>query len=329
MTDQLSLFPLAPDGGEVPSSPSDASALEARHERCRALAGRLPSTLRMGTSSWSFPGWKGIVYAGARTPQALARYGLREYARHPLLRAVGIDRSYYAPVSPEELQRYADQVPEDFRCCAKAPVSVTAFTVPAAGRIEPNPDFLSAPRFIEEMLEPFLRWFAKHCGPFLLQFPPIPPRASLDPAAFADLLDHFLGQLPAWADYAVEIRERALLTDAYREVLARHSVAHVCSYWSTMPWPGEQAAFMKVEQGPFTMVRLLLRPGTRYEERRQEMAPFNRVVQPDERMRQEVAALLTSAARQKRRAYLLVNNKAEGSAPLTIEALAERMAQQS
>jgi uncharacterized protein YecE (DUF72 family) len=125
----------------------------------------------------------------------------------------------------------------------------------------------------------------------------------------------------------VELRERSLMTDTYRAVIARHGVAHVCNYWSAMPSPAEQAATMRVEGGPFTMVRLLLRPGTRYEERRQEMAPFNRVVQPDERMRREVTTILRSAVREKRRTYLLVNNKAEGSAPLTIQALAERLAQ--
>ena len=92
-----------------------------------------------------------------------------------------------------------------------------------------------------------------------------------------------------------------------------------------MPSTAEQSAFMRAETGPFTMVRLLLRPGTRYEERRQEMVPFNRIVQPDERMRREVSRILAAATREKRRTYMLVNNKAEGSAPLTIEAIAERL----
>ncbi len=172
------------------------------------------------------------------------------------------------------------------------------------------------------MLEPFERWFARHCGPFLLQFPPIPSGATLEPGVFAELLDRFLEQLPRWCEYAVEIRERSLLTEAYRSVLRRHRVAHVCSYWSAMPFPAEQAAFVRAADGPFTMVRLLLAPGTRYEERRQAMAPFNRIVRPDERMRREAASILRGATDAGRRAFLLVNNKAEGSAPLTIEAIA-------
>jgi uncharacterized protein YecE (DUF72 family) len=322
--DQLSLFPEEAPAEGVARAAGNGE-LEALDERWRDLAERLPRTLRMGTSSWSCPGWAGIVYARVRKASVLARYGLSEYVRRPLLRTVGIDRSYYAAVPPEDLRRYADQIPDDFVCCAKAPVTVTAFTVPAPGRIEPNPHFLCATRFVDDMLEPFERWFAKHCGPFLLQFPPIPPNATLEPQVFAELLDSFLEELPPWAEYAVELRERSLLTEAYREVLRRHRVAHVCSYWSAMPGPAEQAAFMHDEDGPFTVVRLLLPPGTRYEERRQAMAPFNRIVRPDERMRREVAALLSRGTAAGRRAYLLVNNKAEGSAPLTIEAIARRL----
>jgi len=115
MNDQLSLFPLEPVARESPTS-ALAASIEARDERCRALEARLPPTLRMGTSSWSFPGWAGIVYPRSVPASVLAREGLREYARRPLLRTVGIDRSYYAAVPPEDLQRYSDQVPDDFVC---------------------------------------------------------------------------------------------------------------------------------------------------------------------------------------------------------------------
>lgn len=327
VSEQPTLFPIGPDRDTRETAAPGQAALEARRARVAPLAARLPPTLRMGTSSWSFPGWQGIVYPSAMTTRDLARRGLREYAQHPLLRTVGIDRSYYAPVPEEDLRRYADQLPDDFLCCAKAPVAVTSFTVPSsAGTIEPNPDFLSVSHFIDGMLEPFARAFAAHSGPFILQFPPVPPRAALDPVAFADMLDDFLAALPQEFDYAVELRERTLLTSAYAQVLARHRVPHVASYWTGMPMPAEQAEQTAAPDMPFTIVRLLLRPFTKYEQRRQEMMPFNRIVQPDERMRREVTGLLGRANARGQKAFLLVNNKAEGSAPLTIEAIAERLA---
>jgi uncharacterized protein YecE (DUF72 family) len=73
------------------------------------------------------------------------------------------------------------------------------------------------------------------------------------------------------------------------------------------------------------VIRLLLRPGTRYETRRDEFRPFNRIVEPDDALRRDVTRLIRDAAGREQPVYVLVNNKAEGSAPLTIRALAERL----
>ena len=73
------------------------------------------------------------------------------------------------------------------------------------------------------------------------------------------------------------------------------------------------------------MVRLLLRPGATYEEQREAFAPFDRIPEPQEEMREQVVDLVGQAVARAIPAYVLVNNKAEGSSPLTIEALAERL----
>lgn len=323
---QLPLFPIGSAGSTSRDASADHDALSARFEQLRPVAEALPPLLRMGTSSWSFPGWRGIVYPRAASASELAREGLRDYARHPLLRTVGIDRTYYAPVAVDEWKRYASQLPSDFLCCIKAPATVTSFTVTGAGTPIPNPDFLNAERFVEDLIDPCLTHFAGHVGPVILQFPPIARRATLEPHAFAEMLDAFLERLPREAEYAVEIRDRSLMTDTYRRVLARNAAVHVCNYWSAMPLPGEQADLVAHTQAPFTVVRLLMRPGTRYEQQRETMAPFNRIVQQDEHMRRDTEAVLRKAVAAGQRAFLLVNNKAEGSSPLTIEALGRRLA---
>ncbi|HEY8075648.1 MAG TPA: DUF72 domain-containing protein, partial [Labilithrix sp.] len=58
----------------------------------RAIAARVPRWIHFGTSSWSFPGWKGIVWRGSPSEQELARHGLGALATHPLFRTVGLDR---------------------------------------------------------------------------------------------------------------------------------------------------------------------------------------------------------------------------------------------
>src|SRR5688500_539397 len=56
-----------------------------------ALRRTLPKGLRMGTSSWAFTGWAGLVYDQPYPQNRLSREGLAAYAKHPLLRAVGVD----------------------------------------------------------------------------------------------------------------------------------------------------------------------------------------------------------------------------------------------
>lgn len=60
-----------------------------------SLAARLPPRLRMGTSSWGFAGWAGLVWDRAWPEAALSTDGLQAYAAHPLLRAVGLDMAHY------------------------------------------------------------------------------------------------------------------------------------------------------------------------------------------------------------------------------------------
>ncbi|MGH9365450.1 MAG: DUF72 domain-containing protein, partial [Thermoanaerobaculia bacterium] len=158
--------------------------LAGEHAEAARIAARLPAAVRFGTSSWSFPGWKGTVYSRRTTTAVLAREGLAEYVRHPLLRTVGIDRGFYAPIPGADLARYSGQLPPGFPCCAKAPEAVMA-AVRTNPRGEPdrrpNPDFLNAERFVDEMVGPFLEVFRDHTGPFILQMPPAPRELSPQP----------------------------------------------------------------------------------------------------------------------------------------------------
>ena len=59
MDHQLALFDIAPA-----VEPDPAAARLARvHDEARAIAARLPEGVFFGTSSWSFPGWAGLVYS--------------------------------------------------------------------------------------------------------------------------------------------------------------------------------------------------------------------------------------------------------------------------
>lgn len=319
---QLPLFSLPPPADRADRDLSERLVRE--HAEAAAVAAKLPPGVFFGTSSWSFPGWEGLVYSRRATPAALARDGLAEYARHPLLTTVGIDRGFYAPIPPQDLARYAAQLPPGFPCCAKAPRAVTAAVLPGEGRR--NPDYLSPSRFVDEMVGPFFESFRFHTGPFVVQVPPAGSEVS--PSDFAARLGAFLRALPRQAQYAVELRDPALLSPAYRDALAESGAAHVYNYATAMPMPAEQRRAIPPGNAALVMIRLLLRPGTGYEDRREEFLPFDRIVDESPEMRREVVGLLREAAATGLPAYVLVNNKAEGCAPATIRALAELLAEE-
>ena len=328
MSPQLDLFGHAhPERAATALDPA-AEALAAVHREAADLARRLPARVRFGTSSWSFPGWKGLVYSGGATETSLAREGLREYAQHPLLRTVGIDRSYYAPIPDEDLRRYASQLPAGFLACAKAPALVTSAELPGRDGGS-NPEFMSARRLIDDLLAPFERSFAAYAGPFILEFPPVRAAAGIDSRIFVRALDRLLGALPPRFRYAVELRNRHFLTPDYARVLATHGAGHVYNYWSAMPMPGDQTAIVPPESLPFAVVRLLLAPGTWYDDQRARFRPFNRIVAEDRTMRAQAVSIARRVAAMDRDAFLLVNNKAEGSSPLTVMGLARLLAEET
>jgi uncharacterized protein YecE (DUF72 family) len=46
------------------------------------LAEQLPSGVHLGTSSWTFPDWAGLIYPTGTTQRALVQNGLELYAQH-------------------------------------------------------------------------------------------------------------------------------------------------------------------------------------------------------------------------------------------------------
>jgi uncharacterized protein YecE (DUF72 family) len=203
---------------------------------------------------------------------------------------------------------------------------VTSLTIGSpGGRQQPNPDFLSIDRLVEDLLAPLHLAFREHVGPIILEFPPFARGARLEAEAFLDRLEFFLTYLPRTFEFAIELRDRTLLTPRYRALLATHEIAHTYNFWSAMPMPGEQAAIVPPEEPPFTIVRLLLRPGTWYEDQREAFRPFDRLQAPDEAMRHDVVEVTNRSLARQKRVFILVNNKAEGCSPLTILELAKRL----
>lgn len=327
MTQQFSLFgePVAvtPDE-DAPSRPLPAAVPD---PATVDLAARLPRTLHLGTSSWSFPGWLGIVYGEAGDANRLARDGLAAYSAHPLLRCVSLDRTYYAPMDAAGLAAYAAQVPADFRFMVKAPSACTTPLLrgadgrPAGG----NPRYLDPAFATEVFVLPTLAGLGDNCGPIVFQFPPQGHAIVREPARFAEKLFAFLGGLPAGPTYAVELRDADLLSRRYVQALRATRVRHCLSVHPRASTLEDQREALRVlEPGPL-VVRWNLNPIHQYQEAKERYAPFDRLMEEDPQSRSVLADACADALAANRPVFLVANNKAEGSAPLTIARLAREI----
>lgn len=72
---------------------------------------------------------------------------------------------------------------------------------------------------------------------------------------------------------------------------------------------------------PFTVLRLLTPLKMSYEAAKKRAEPYTKSVEELPHMRRDTVALVRKAVSEQRRAYVLVNNRSEGNAPLTIQAL--------
>ncbi len=309
-----------PDGGSVEPAPVSAELA--------AVARELPPSIRLGTSSWSFPGWRGIVYAKAVAEGRLARLGLGAYARHPLLRTVGIDRTYYAPVSASTFAGYATAVPDGFRFLVKAPELCTAARIrDSAGVLAPNRFYLDPAFAADEIVAPMIEGLGAKAGPLVFQFPPQGRGVVASPERFAESVEAFLLALPRGAWYAVEVRDRALLTSRLVAAIASAGASPVLSLHARMPAVTEQYGLAAIDPKQPLVVRWMLAPGRGYEEARARYAPFDKLVDDDPATRDTLASLAIAHAESSMPVFVVANNKAEGCAPLTVFRLAETIAQ--
>jgi len=290
----------------------------------------LPDTIRFGTSSWAYEGWQGQIYRQAYPKNRFARDCLREYAAYEyggrrLFRTVGVDHSFYRPPTAAQWAALSEQVPEDFRICSKV---WEELTIPAyadlprygakAGR--PNQRFLDAALFAEMVLAPLREGLGERAGPLIFEF----QRTGLQLGTFVPALDRFLAALPDSQPYAVEIRHPPILGPRYADMLRAHRVAHVYNHWTAMPaLAAQHAALGRRFLAPFAVVRLLTPLGVAHADAVRRYAPYNRLVAPQPRMRTDVLALIRQAVEDGVALYVLANNRAEGNAPSTIQAIAD------
>ncbi|MDP4199276.1 MAG: DUF72 domain-containing protein [Bacteroidota bacterium] len=286
----------------------------------------------LGTSSWKYEGWIGQVYradySGARSSVSKKRFEaecLSEYAS--IFPTVCFDGGYWRFPEPKQLCSYAEQLPDDFKFAIKVTNTITERRN-RDGRT--NPDYLIAQLFVEQFLDPVRSSLGEKLGPIVFEFSPYffgKPFGQIDysPLGFVKDLHAFLNVIPKTdLKLAVEVRDPELLAfPRYLDCLEYHGVAHVLNEQTWMPEILEQIEVPGVFSAPFSVIRALVRPGTKHNEAVEEFAPYNRTQLALPRLREGLAQAVQQANASRRGLYAYVNNRTEGNAPNTLAAVLE------
>ena len=280
--------------------------------------------LRIGTCSWNFDSWVGLVYS---EQQRRAVDYLGEYAAR--FDIAEIDSWFYRVPDSAAVAEYLAAVPNGFRFTCKVPQQITLTHLrprsPGGGaaRLEPNPDFLSVDRFTGflAVIEPML----PQVDAIMLEFEYLNRQKMSGGSELLSRLIDFFDAAPSGPRYAVEPRNPAYLSDEWFAALSERGVAHVFSQKIYMPpiWDVYANHRRRIARCGAAVIRLL--GGDRKEIERATSGVWDRVVDPRPDELDRVVDMVHSMLDDGMAVTVSVNNHYEGCAPRTVESLRQRL----
>jgi len=275
--------------------------------------------LHIGTCSWKYPSWEGLVYTQGKGINYLQEYS-RKYS------TVEVDQWFWSLFKgdtvvlpkPEVVREYAASVPPGFVFSIKVPNCITLthhYKKQKGGLLQPNPHFLSTElmaRFINS-IEPL----GEHIGPLMFQFEYLKKTKMPSLTHFIELFEVFLHGLPKGFQYCIEIRNPNFLKEPYFDFLAEHNLGHVFLQGYYMPSIFD--VYGKFKEKLVSPIVIRLHGGDRLEIEEQTKEQWNDIVAPKDDDLGKAGKMIGELRERNYQIFLNINNHYEGSAPKTIE----------
>jgi uncharacterized protein YecE (DUF72 family) len=280
----------------------------------------LPEYIRIGTCSWKYDSWKGLIYS-----ENVGKAYLTEYARH--YNIVEVDQWFWSLFGekvvmpkPVVVNEYVGSVPKEFRFSVKIPNAITLTHQYSKGRkgpLEVNPYFLSNDLFEKflKILEPM----ESQIDSLIFQFEYLNKQKMPDQNSFQDKLQKFFERTPPVGRYCIEIRNQNYLNKTYFDFLKARNLAHVFLHGYWMPSIFSLYEKHKNDIEKFTVIRLHGPDRTDIEKKANNN--WNRVLEPRDNELDLLKTMINDLIERKIQVTISVNNHYEGSAPLTIDRL--------
>jgi uncharacterized protein YecE (DUF72 family) len=276
------------------------------------------SLLKIGTCSWKYDSWRGIVYSS----EPKINY-LKEYSKH--FNTVEIDQWFWSlhginkvtlPKS-DVVNSYRISVPDGFKFSIKLPNSISLthlYKTEKNDALIPNPHFLSA-----DLLNEFIKIIRpmKDClGPLMFQFEYLNKEKMKSQFEFQGLMREFVKLLPAEYNFGFEIRNPDYLNEDYFNFIREHKLGHVFLQGYYMPPVYDIYNRYKDFIKDFTVIRL--HGSDRHGIENRSAGEWNKILDPKDEELEKIIDMIIELLDRKVDVYLNVNNHYEGSAPLTI-----------
>ena len=280
--------------------------------------------LHIGTCSWKYDSWQGIIY-----PSKKPFNYLQEYSRH--YSTVEVDQWFWSLFTgdkavlpkPSVAQEYAESVSDDFTFCIKVPNSITLthhYKKRKSDPLTPNPHFLSVD-LMQSFLER-LQPISKNVGPLIFQFEylnKLKMPGGLE--QFIEKFGEFAEQLQGSQNYCVETRNPNYLKESYFDFLCGQGLHHV--FLEGYYMPSIFALYEKHREQIKDCVVIRLHGPDRKGIEGQTGKDWSQVVAPKDKDIASLAKMLSDLNSRRIQSFVYVNNHFEGSAPRTIARIEE------
>ena len=276
--------------------------------------------LRLGTCSWKYDTWVGLVYSGSKSKDYLSEYSKK-------FNTVEIDQWFWSLFPPAKVvlpnkslvEEYKNSVPEDFLFTIKVPNSITLthfYKNSKEDELRANPFFLSADLFKEFLNS--ITPLKNQIGCLIFQFEYLNKQKMKSLSEFQFIFAEFCKQLDKKIPpVGIEIRNPNYLNEKYFSFLAELKIVPVFLEGYYMPPITEVYNKFKKHINQLAVIRLHGPDRKGIEKIANDN--WNQIYINRDREISSIVKMIKELQNNEVDLFVNVNNHFEGSAPLTIE----------
>ena len=281
--------------------------------------------IRIGTCSWKYDSWKGLIYS-----ENVGNNYLPEYSSH--FNTVEIDQWFWSLFGEDKIvlpksdvvKSYADAVPENFKFTIKIPNSITLthfYQKDKSKPLQPNP-YLFSQQLFDDFIKSLHPMHSK-IGMLMFQFEYLNKQKMKSQGEFQEKFGEFINQVDHQIPLAVEIRNPYYLNKNYFDFLNQIDLSPVLlqGYYMNPIFDTYQKHFSQINKP----VVIRLHGPDRSGIEKKSKGLWDKILEPKDEELSRISKIIKDLDSKKLDVYVNVNNHYEGSAPRTIQKIVNQL----